>query len=261
VLSFAAVAHSERTRQAIGAFCDRLTKATGIELRAQFVGSYAALIQDALLGAMDLSWAPPLVAVELENRNVAVSLVAVTRSVRAAYHSALFTLSQGPLQSISDLRGATVAWVSRESASGYFVPRWHLHSIGCVPADCFAREIFCESHEAVVGAVLDGRADVGATHVALEPVSGQLASAPWLALGARPSSIRVLLLLGPIPGDVIAASHHVPPAARRAIAAALLSMNERSSSSAFDATRFEPVSDGHLHLLKGLYQLAEGVRF
>jgi ABC-type phosphate/phosphonate transport system substrate-binding protein len=151
-----------------------------------------------------------------------------------------------------DLQGVTVAWVSKESASGYFVPRWHLRSLGLPLESCFDREIFCESHEAVARAVLGGTADVGATHVALEPVSGQLARAPWQALGARPSSIRVLLLIGPIPGDVIAAARHVPLSSCRNLTAALLSIRQDGAGRLFDATRFEPVPEGHLRRLLGL---------
>jgi phosphonate transport system substrate-binding protein len=252
-LIFAAAAHSESTQRAVHDFCAWLSAGTGLVLTPRLLRSYAELVESVLSGAADLAWAPPLVAVELENKKRVFALATVTRSMRSAYHSALFSLSKAPFRRPEDLRDVTVAWVSRESASGYFVPRWHLSSIGLSLERCFAREVFYESHQAVVRAVLDGEADVGATHVSLEPVSGQLARAPWLAEGASPSAVRVLLLVGPIPGDVIVAGAQIALATRQRLTAALLSLHNQQFSGAFDAARFEPVPDGHLRLLKGLH--------
>ena len=255
-MCLAAVTPSKAIREALGRFCQNLGEVSGVALTVLPLSSYAELIESSAQPGVDLYWAPPLVAVELENRNATVALVAVTRSTRSAYHSALFALSKGPVRTLADLKQATVAWVSRESASGYFVPRWHLRSLGLALEQTFAREIFCESHPAVVRAVLDGQADVGATHVALDAAGTALARAPWLALGARASSVRVLLLVGPIPGDVIAAGAHVPLVTRQRLTAALLSMTDESTA-AFDARRFEPVPNGHLQLLKRLYAYAD----
>ncbi len=256
-LCLTAVASTEAIEEALGRFCENLSEVSGLTVTGLPLRSYTELIDSGTRPGVDLYWAPPLVAVQLENRNVAVPLVAVTRSTRSSYHSALFTLSKGPLRTPADMQGVTVAWVSRESASGYFVPRWHLRSLGVSLKQSFSREIFCESHQAVTRAVLDGEADVGATHVALEPGGSALARAPWLALGARPSSVRVLLLVGPIPGDVIAAAEHVPLGTRQRLTAALLSMHDKNAAHAFDARRFEPVPDGHLRLLKRLYAYAD----
>jgi phosphonate transport system substrate-binding protein len=259
-LSFAAAAGAEETHKAVHEFCIRLGAVTGLSVVPHMSGSYAELIEETANGSVDLAWAPPLVAVELENRKSSVALVAVTRSMRSAYHSALFSRNLSVFRHPQDLVNATVAWVSRESASGYFVPRWHLQSLGLSLGACFKEELFRGSHQAVARAVLDSQADVGATHVALDPLTGQLVKTPWQTLGAGKSSIRVLMLVGPIPGDVIAAGQHVPVATRRRLTAALLSMNEKNSTTAFDAVRFEPVPEGHLRLLKRLYTYAGSAR-
>lgn len=259
LLSFAAVTQAPDTRKAVHGFCATLGTSTAFSIVPKLLDSYSALIEGMADGAIDLAWAPPLVAVELEKRSLATPLVAISRSTRQGYHSALFALTSGRFQSPEKLRGATAAWVSRESASGYFVPRWHLRSVGLRLEKCFGAEIFCNSHQAVVEAVVEGKADVGATHVGLEPETGQLARAPWLSLGVDAASIRVLLLVGPIPGDVISASQRVPVWTRRRLTAALLAMHATSGAETlFDATRFEPVSDGHLWLLKRLYGFSEG---
>ena len=259
-LTFAVVSDSESTQEALGQFCRRLEMSTGVALSPCVLSSYGALTESVLSGRVDLVWAPPLVAVELEDRKGAVPMVVIKRGLRGGYHSALFARAEAPYRRPEDLVGLTAAWVSRESASGYFVPRWHLRSLGVDLHKAFPRELFCSSHEAVVDAVLGGKADIGATHVGLEPVSGQLAAAPWLDMGAPPGAVRVLLLIGPIPGDMIVAGAQVPAGVRRRLTAALLSLHDDADSGAhgvFQASRFEPVPDGHLALLRRLSRYAE----
>lgn len=259
-LQLAVVSSTENTQENLGHFCRRLSVATGLDVTPCVIPTYAELTGAAAAGKVQLVWAPPLVAVELEDRNAVVPVVVITRGVRAGYHSALFARADRPYRRIEDLRGLTAGWVSRESASGYFVPRWHLRSLGVDVARAFTRELFCTSHEGVVEAVASGDADVGATHVGLEPVSGQLAAAPWIDLGMPREAMRVLLLVGPIPGDLIVASTSVPAATRQRLAAAFLGLREDPGGLAqtvFQATRFEPVPDGHLDLLRRLSRYAE----
>jgi ABC-type phosphate/phosphonate transport system substrate-binding protein len=182
--------------------------------------------------------------------------VVVERTSRAGYYSALFTRSNTPLQTVEDLNGTTVAWVSEESASGYFVPRWHLRSMGVDLGKAFGHEKFHGTHEAVTRAVLNEEADVGATHVGLDPVTGKLAAAPWL--GIPEASARVLLLVGPIPGDVFSISQRVDVATKRRLVAAFVAMKgDADSRLLFEASRFDPVPDGHLDLLRRLARFRE----
>jgi ABC-type phosphate/phosphonate transport system substrate-binding protein len=119
-------------------------------------------------------------------------------------------------------------------------------------------ENFFGSHEAATRAVLEDQADVASTHVSLDPVTGKLAAAPWLALGAKPADVRVLLLIGPIPGDVVSVSLRVEAVVRRQLVAALIAMKVDGSTRAlFEASRFEPVPEGHLDMLRRLSRFSE----
>lgn len=253
-LTFAVVSAEPAAQQSLAAFCAKLGQATGLSVQPCVLGSFEELRERSV----ELVWAPPLVAIDLEDQGVASSAVVIRRSTRAGYYCALFVRNESPLTKVEALRGVRVAWVSKESASGYFVPRWHLRSMGIDLAQAFAKEELLGSHEAVTRAVLAGEADVGATHVGLDPVSGKLAAAPWLALGVAPGAVRVLLLVGPIPGDVIAIGQHVDPSARRRLVAALVAMREdESSRSLFEASQFDPVPEGHLDLLRRLARFSE----
>lgn len=255
---FAVVSAEPTAAESLAHFCEKLGRATALSVQPRVLSSYAELEQAALAGEVDLCWAPPLVAIDLEDAGAAQSVVVVHRSTRAGYHSALFTRADSRFSSVEQLRAAKVAWVSKHSASGYFAPRWHLRSMGVRLDQAFAEETVLGSHEAVTRAVLDQSVDVGATHVGLDPVSGKLAAAPWLVLGLGPSAVRVLLLIGPIPGDVIAMSARVEPAARRQLVAALVAMkDDETSRSLFEAGQFDPAPEGHLDLLRRLSRFRE----
>jgi phosphate/phosphite/phosphonate ABC transporter binding protein len=259
-LTFSVVSSSERARGALEAFCRKLETSTGLRIVPSVIDTYSSMLERMDSGEIDIAWAPPLVAIELENRAVATPIAVVKRSLRAGYHSALFVRAKGGVRRIEELSAARAAWVSRESASGYVVPRWHLRSVGVRLDKAFSNERFFGDHEAVAGAVLSEEADVGATHVGLEPVTGKLASAPWLNLGAPAAAVRVLLLVGPIPGDVVIAGHRVPQSLRRDLLAALLALREDPEGAAqtlFESSRFEPVPEGHFTMLRRLSRYDE----
>jgi phosphonate transport system substrate-binding protein len=257
-LTFAVVAKSADTHELTAQFCARLEELTAIAIRPRVLTSYADMLPLLEAAEIDLAWAPPLVAMRLEERPAARLLTVVQRKFSAGYHSALFTRDESGLRTVHELEGVSVAWVSEQSASGYRVPRWHLKSQGVDLERAFGKQLFFPTHEGVARSVCAGEADVGATHVAMDPISGRVANAPWLPLTTHGPKIRILLLVGPIPGDVIVARAGVASEVRRQLTAALLALrpDDVAVGPLFDATSFEPVPDGHLALLRRLSRYA-----
>jgi len=251
---FAVVAKASTTGDLAAAFCARMTALTAVRFVPRVVESYEAIVDDLVHGRCELAWASPFVALEAEDRAGVALLAVVKRPFAVGYHSALFTRADSTLRSIADLAGATVAWGSPWSASAYVVPRWHLRAKGIDLRRAFGQELSFARHDAIGRAVWDRVADVGACHVGVDPVSGLLASAPWQAVTGALGAMRVLLLVGPIPADVIAATRFVAPELRRRIVSALLAMKQSDPGlgALFDATSFEPVPEGHLALLRRL---------
>ena len=96
-----------------------------------------------------------------------------------------------------------IAWVDRESSSGYIVPRIHLASLGHDLRGFFARETFHHSHIAVVDAVAMGQVDVGATFYSVDSASDKIVSAGWTdADGKTVRSVKIAAKAGPIPNCV-----------------------------------------------------------
>lgn len=258
--SFVVVTGQTGSVEALHALCTELEDATGTSIEPVALDSYEELTHSDLLERPALVWAPPLVAIELEDAGLARPVVAVHRGSRAGYHAALLGRRDSDIRTAEDLaraRGLRAVWVGRDSASGYLVPRWYLMKLGADPDEVFTQQRFVKTHAEVVRAVASGEADGGATHASLDPVSGDLLSAPWLEVGASQRALRVLALIGPIPGDVVCASTALTGPARRHLIAALLALPvEGAVRSLFQSAHLDPVAEGHLDELR---RFAKGV--
>ncbi len=234
--------------------CQLLSVSTGLSLTPELLTDSEQLVRGFEEGLFSLAWAPPLIALELQQRRLAEPLVVVQRGQRLGYHAALFSRANAPFRQASELVGSRVAWVSQDSTSGYVAPRWHLRTLGMNPDEMFAEQRFYGDHDAVVRAVLEGEADVGATHVGVDPLTGELESAPWLSY-AGAEAVRVWFLIGPIPGDVVVCGAQVRPTVRQRLAAVFLALPPEArplAEAVFQAHQFDPAPPGHLDLLRGL---------
>jgi phosphonate transport system substrate-binding protein len=158
------------------------------------------------------------------NMRLADPIAVVVRHGATSYTSGLVVRADSPIRAVQDLRDARVAWVDRESASGYLVVRTALRRAGVRTTDAFAHEKFLRNHAAVAKAVLDGSVDIGATcvhvdgdgtlHIARSPFAGDR--------GLATEQLRIVLEAGPIPSDIFAVRRGTSPRARSALEAALL---------------------------------------
>jgi ABC-type phosphate/phosphonate transport system substrate-binding protein len=136
----------------------------------------------------------------------------------------LFVEASSPFQHVEDLQGGSVAWVDPTSASGYLHPRLQLASRGIDTRRLFREEQFFGSHAAVARAVLDGKADAGATF-AEWPGDGQpVRRAGFLEIDPN-AGVRCIEWTAAIPNDVIVGLGDIDPDLRDRFARALLSMS------------------------------------
>jgi len=162
---------------------------------------------------------PPAAYVEAARRG-ARALAVSSRLGKTAYQSAIIARADAQIFGIEDLRGRSIAWVDRDSASGYlFAMAEIVRSIG---AGALGREHFVGSHRAVCEAVADGWAAAGATYVVLDETS-RLATAGWHErLGPRSDEIKVVAYTRPIPGDNVACRPAIDRALRASLTHALV---------------------------------------
>ena len=202
---------------------------------------------------------PPIPAVDLEESGAGFVLALPARKGLATYHSALIT-RKGAAKTIEECKGRSVAWVDRESASGYVIPRLHLASLGIDVGAFFSKEVFAKTHMGVVDAVLAGRADVGATYCNFEPGSKNVSNAGWTdADGSNARSIEMLTSTGAIPNDAIVGTSKLPLPLRASVTRFLLELTPRSKQ-LFDqllrATEFRVSRPGHFEPLKHMVRVA-----
>ncbi len=244
-------------RVKLGVFCRALADATAATAEPHTFPDYAALLGAMTRGDLELAWLPPLIAARAAAAQTIVPVVVPVRAEDAWYHSALFSRAASPVRKLEDLRGVTAAWVDPESMAGYSVVRATLRMRGIDLAAAFARQSFVGAHEAVVQAVLSGAADVGATFVHLAQDGRTVLRAGW-----GTAAVNVILLAGPIPGDVLAAGKNVSAAVVDAVRGALTGQVREELRGAalalLEADRFVEADAGRLAALAKLLDHLDG---
>ena len=205
VLAFGYVAPNVRPRARLdmAQFWIEIGTAAGLEIIVSEMASYAELTREFLRGEVDFAWLPPIPFVALERRKGAVPLVSHHRDGSSHFHSVLIAHRGTTLKKPSDLSGTRAGWVDPHSASGYVLPRIALSELGIDPKTAFATERFYRSHEGVVRAVLERRADFGGTWLGRDG-QGAIVRTPWQEMVGG-EAVRIIQTFGAIPSDTIAA--------------------------------------------------------
>ena len=249
-------------RGSLDPLCDELARRLGRDVEPFTPASY-----DELIGALErdrvhFAWMSPMLLALADEHFRVRPLLSAVRGDRTDYRAVLFADATGPFGEVQQLRGTTVAWVDTASASGYFYPRLHLAALGIDPEQLFGAELFERSHAGVVRAVLEGRAQVGATYAEM-PAPGEPITRAGFVDVAPERPMRVLVWTRPSPSDVIAAHGWVDKELQRAFSQAVLALTERDDGrrllhAAFHAEQFVPTPRNALRPLWDLIALARG---
>ncbi|MCB9591535.1 MAG: PhnD/SsuA/transferrin family substrate-binding protein [Sandaracinaceae bacterium] len=173
-------------REAIGRPCDVVG-----------YSGYSELVDAIGEGEVDLACLPPVAYVRSQLGGGALLLLGVERAGRLGYASALLGRT-GVVDTIEQVRGKRAAWVDKWSAAGYLAPRAALVERGIDPDRELASQGFLGSYDAVLEALTDGTAHVGAAYCSVG-AKGHLARSAW----SKDHPVTVLAVRGPIPGEVI----------------------------------------------------------
>lgn len=197
--------------------------ALGRPVEVHRAADYRMVLSGIQQGFVDVAWLPPLVAGRALRGHLVDTVAVVVREGDTGYRTALITRADSAVRGLGDLRDLRVAWVDRESASGYAVLRAALASAGIALTHAFAHEVFLRSHAAVAQAVLEGTVDVGATCAHATPEGVRFArSALTGDAGLSTAELRAVFDAGPIPSDVFAVRAGLPPVIRQVVERALL---------------------------------------
>jgi phosphonate transport system substrate-binding protein len=264
-----------RGRTRLAELCALLTQELGTLFVPHHAPSYGALVESLDAGDIALAWVPPLACIRIEESKKGSVLALPVRRGAVSYRAALIahaTHAQAP-KTLDELRGRRVAWVDRDSSSGYHVPRLFLEGAG-LSAGAFSEERFLGSHSNVVAAVVGGAVDIGATYCAIASAAdsgsyvAQTAGAdpplprgPWSAAVGAPPPLRILATTGAIPNDAIVASARLPTDTRLAVLRWVLaprgSRAQEICLDLFGAEGFRTSQATHFDPLRRLVAIAE----
>ncbi|NBD14494.1 MULTISPECIES: phosphate/phosphite/phosphonate ABC transporter substrate-binding protein [Corallococcus] len=234
---------SETARERAERLASFLQRALGKLVEVNVATSYETLAKDLLSGRADAAWAPPFVCARMEAMGVRV----LTRGVRrgmSSYRSALVGRAGSGL-TLEKLKGATAAWVDRDSVAGYLLPSAFLKTQGLEPSRAFVSQQFTGSYHGALEAVLDGRAQV--TSVFCPPASTGLSFATGVddvlgpGMGAK---FELLAYTDEAPNDGVPVAMGLPAPLVASLESALLGLQSTPDGQAllrdiFNADRFE----------------------
>jgi ABC-type phosphate/phosphonate transport system substrate-binding protein len=269
-------------RARLADLCAILTTEFGTLFVPHHPATYAELFELCERGELALAWVPPIATAKLQASGAVSVLALPLRRGAICYRAALITQDDGPA-SLSQVKGATIGWVDRESCSGYVMPRLFLTASSFDVKQLFARELFLGSHVAVVEAVLARRVQIGATFCAVEAASGdrgsvapspvapspkerRAAPAPSATPGSLPLAggfnpdgrtklpLRMLAATGPIPNDAIVVSSQLPATLRSTLLRWFLDLRDdrvkKHCAELFGASAFRVAAPEHFTALQ-----------
>ncbi|MDX2086716.1 MAG: PhnD/SsuA/transferrin family substrate-binding protein [Kofleriaceae bacterium] len=248
-------------RAALAELCDALGVVLRDRVTAFHPASYMDLVDALQKDRVQYAWMSPALVVLAGEHIQLRPLLSAVRDNLTSYRAALFVDAKSELHALSDLRGKRVAWVDQTSAAGYLYPRLELAARGIDVAEVFAEELYLRSHAEVVRAVLDGRADVGATY-AIRPPDGQpIQRAGFLDI-APERAVRVLEYTDEIPNDAICGHGLLSKQEHHVFASAILTLCQQETGrrllfNAFHAERFVTTPR---NTFKPLWELVERAR-
>ena len=214
----------------------------GMPVDLVVVEHYDSIVSALARREMDLAFLTPVAYVKAKEKDTCLQTLA-TRVQDGAFHYAGYVVTRRDA-GFSDLRqlaGKRIALVAPSSASGYVFPMQQMIAAGLDPKKDFANILFVGDHSAVLRAVVEGRADAGATWSKALQIEGQA--------GLDIGSLQILGITGHIPNDVMVARSDLDSVLIARVMTIMLGLNTMTDkgrealSLMFDVNGFVAVDD------------------
>ena len=233
VMAFVPSGESQTILQTGNQVAHLLEVATGYRFESFVATSYAGVIEAMGAGRADIGWLNSFSYVIAHQKyGVEVRLVTV-RFGLPYYRAEIIAQSASGINSLADLKGKRFAFVDPASTSGYLFPLAGLKKAGYDPAKFFGQTVFAGSHNNVVLAVYQGRAEAGA-------VFEDARASVQKTLPDVMQKLKVVWKSDPIPNDTVSFRKDLPADVKDRVSTALLRFSQ------------DPVG---LEALKSLYEI------
>ena len=171
----------------IEVFAELFEEATGREVEVTDVPDYLSVVEAIRADHVDIgimSGFPSALAVNTGEVDPLVAFLGDDSPV-----STCVVLDDSPVQELSDLEGATIAFADQASSSGYFMPVYMLDEAGLTQGEDY-EAIFAGGHEGSFAALAQGQVDAACTAIMLTELGAPMfpfADGEWRAIGESPS--------------------------------------------------------------------------
>ena len=141
-----------------------LGKHMGIPVRLTMLSLYGNIIERIEKEEIDAAFLGSFTgALAISQLNVVPLARPINTDGTSTYYGLIFVRKDSSIQSISDMKGKSLALVEKATTAGYIFPLAWLKPQGVDNIDTyFSHHFFTGSHDAAVDAVLNGKADIGA---------------------------------------------------------------------------------------------------
>lgn len=206
-----AYAPNESTEQSVDArngLAEDLKAELGMEVEEIQATDYNAIIEALRTGKADLAYMGPL-AIALGNERAGVEPIAMKADFgdksQAIYHSLLVTNSANEdINSITDIKGKTIAFVDPDSTSGNLIPTAEI--INAFPDENLTSEMLHTNGEFFEAASYSGKHQAGLQAVAMgdvdvAPISDQILASEIENGNVNEEDIKIIHTSGDIPAE------------------------------------------------------------
>ena len=219
VMAFVPSGESQTILQSGNQVAHLLEVASGYRFESFVATSYAGVIEAMGAGRADIGWLNTFSYVIAHQKyGVEVRLVTV-RFGLPYYRAEIIAQSASGINSLADLKGKRFAFVDPASTSGYLFPLAGLKKAGYDPAKFFGQTVFAGSHNNVVLAVYQGRADAGA-------VFEDARASVQKTLPDVMQKLKVVWKSDPIPNDTVSFRKDLPADVKDRVSTALLRFSQ-----------------------------------
>lgn len=144
---------------------DYLSKKTGVTVEFTILSRYGNIIDRFTTEKMDGAFFGSFTgALAIKKLGVVPLARPVNLDGTSTYHGYLFARKDSGIKSVKEMKNKKMAYVDKATTAGYLFPLAYLKENGVTDTDHFFREVFfAGSHDAAINAVLERKADVGAS--------------------------------------------------------------------------------------------------
>lgn len=220
------------------AVLDQLAAATGMKVEV-FVGSdYNATVEALRAKHIDLALLGPFsyVLATTQAKVEAFAITVTAKTMQPGYHSVIIAQKNSPINSLSDIKGHTYAFVDPGSTSGYMVPATAFVKAGIVPEKDFKQVMYSGGHDASIVAVAEGKVEAAS-------VADRILERAFAKGLAKRDQIKVVWESPMIPNDPVLYRTDLSDDLKKKIREAFYKMENLPFGEMGTVARFQPATD------------------